>query len=219
MPTSTITGNILDHYRSRNQIPDGPLPADDIASLHKDENDREKIMDSQVDTFFILGAGALYNHQPSRHAAIQCRDQIADEVSSHVGHIIWIDDARSIRMKDERLERAILDSIKHASAAGYIAARVWGCEEGPKPYEGWEGIGLEGEPLVFDDDEDAVRYFAESVKSGWIKLAGAWIGLAHQDENLNRAINVLRDEFGCEKLEVGYSAFVDLDREYMLMSN
>lgn len=174
-------------------------------------------MENAEKTYFLIGAGRLFNTPLRRRVAIETRQFILEELDNHRGHLIVVDDSYSEGCH-EYFDDGVNEALIRIHSEGCVARRVWGCPDRNQPFDGWLPYGPADERLMYRDDLDAVRQFGTLAANGEVTLAGGWLGLARQDANLNRAHQILKSEFGCEQFRIGDSAFVDLMREYVLVS-
>ncbi len=163
-------------------------------------------------SYLVLGAGYLFGLEHRNREAREARDLILHEIQRHEGPLIWIDNEYSERIPEEN-EHDLRVQMERLIAEGNEVHRVWGCEHRSPPFESWSGYSASDTARVFPDDTAAVRYFGCVLAGHTITLAGAWLGLMDKDQPLNRALTLLRHEFGSSDFVIGDSAFVDLEHE------
>lgn len=174
-------------------------------------------MDNIENTYFLIGAGRLFNTPVRSRVAIETRQLILEELNEHHGNLLVVDDDFSEGIH-EYFDDGVNEELLRVHGEGHVARRIWGCPDRQSPFSGWTSYGPKDEKLVFKEDEEAVRQFGNLAAKGEVTLAGGWLGLAQREENINRAHEILKSEFSCDQFRIGDSAFVNLRREYTLIS-
>jgi hypothetical protein len=108
------------------------------------------------------------------HGSMQDLDAAVAEMECHDGPIVVIDGYLSD--KTAPLDGRIKNALIRAEQAGYLAARLWGCDSGEPPFDQWKGFvstGLEIEE-VHSDQEVAAAKLAPALEDRDLILSGAW---------------------------------------------
>jgi len=135
-----------------------------------------------------------------RFEADAARDAVLEEVISHEGGLIVIDGSFSDELQGNP-GHLISGALAAAKARGEIALRLWGCDGGEAPYQGWEGLGELACGLVHDGQcEAASALVAQGILDGArpIVATGAWASDDGTDGCVTSVADRLRDLLGPE---------------------
>lgn len=121
------------------------------------------------------------------------REDVLYEVHAHQGGIVVIDGMLSdeIPGKDNLI---ITEAIARAAGHGLPALRLWGCDAGEAPFEGWVGIGAG--PLTFTSQQEAAAAIADQLGAQPILVTGAWASHEKSEGCVNSVADTLREALG-----------------------
>ena len=135
-------------------------------------------------TLVVVHPGSLFgsaDFSVGKRAAWECRSRIMEEIARHQGNLIVIDGFLSDEISDEfedviytGLSNAITCANRTGKLGTFTALRVWGCDGGERPFEGWHGFGSCTQPMVFSGQEEAAEYISSYLTSNEIVVTGAW---------------------------------------------
>jgi len=96
------------------------------------------------------------------------------ELETHDGPIIIIDG--SISDKSAHLDMRISKALNQAEKNGHLALRLWGCDSGEPPFEGWPGRKPSNSDvkMIHSDQEEVAKYLAPEISGHPVILSGAW---------------------------------------------
>jgi len=119
--------------------------------------------------YILVHPGSLAAHGGS-HAL---NDAIR-ELERHDGPLVVIDGFLSD--KTEPFDARLRAAFEAAEARGEFAIRMWGCDGGEQPFEGWQGYATPGVAidLVHSDQQEAAQFLAPILRSRDAILSGAW---------------------------------------------
>lgn len=119
--------------------------------------------------YILVHPGSL-----AAHGGGPALDEAIRELEHHDGPLIVIDGFLSDKTApyDDRLRTA----FEATEAKGEFAIRMWGCDAGERPFNGWQGYASPGVAidLVHSDQQQAAQFLAPILRSRDAILSGAW---------------------------------------------
>lgn len=156
---------------------------------------------SQHPTLVLVHPGSLCGSAESqlgKYEARSLQEGLKYRLDEHEGAIVVIDGFLSDEIHSN-LRASITDALDRAEAAGHLALRVWGCDAGEPPFEGWEDLYAFGdvpEGSVFDGQEEAAKALAARIwaSNHAIECTGAWARSDMTSGCVTSVMQVLDDE-------------------------
>ncbi|WP_143096208.1 hypothetical protein [Tranquillimonas alkanivorans] len=150
-----------------------------------------KLHNDRVSALVLVSPGSLFGSAEfslGRGAARDSQALIGYEVESHEGHLIVIDGFLSDEISDD-FEEKIERGLVQAQRAGLVASRIWACDSGAEPFDGWKGLSHGGAPVEFPDQMIAAQCVGSWLGSSGARVTGAWA--THDDTG--GCVNLVRD--------------------------
>lgn len=136
----------------------------------------------------------------------ECRSSIYAEVERHEGAFVVIDGDLSDNLEDLGYDAKIAAALTRAADAGYLALRVFGCDDALEPFEGWEGhrpAGYGGS-IAFRSQQEAAAAFAHLLPEQDIILTGAWVDEENNEGCVVSVGDAIREVLG-DKVRIAIS--------------
>jgi hypothetical protein len=147
-------------------------------------------------TLIVVHPGSMYGSARAcygRSEAEGFRANVLMEIGNHDGHLFVIDGAFSDEIYSDD-DEIIVQALRSAKENDHQAKRLWGCDAGEEPFEGWNSFG-DGR-LVFKSQEEAVSSIALSVQRSMITVTGAWATEDLSSGCVSSVVNELNFLFG-----------------------
>lgn len=137
-----------------------------------------------------------------RPEADEARSRVMERVRLHEGPLIVIDGAMSDELNAGET-MIIENALDEAAAWGHPAMRLWGCDAGEAPFQGWTGRALYENRTFYPGQSEAAGVAAKYLEGCQVSVTGAWAAPDGAPEGcVNEVVYVMRDALG-EKSEVG----------------
>lgn len=177
-----------------------------IASrLHLSSEDRMRILGTRVNPaadaplLVVVHPGSMYGSARAQIGYAEASTHqlaVLETMEAHTGPMIVIDGFLSDEIPIEHNERMQL-ALARSMHEGYIAARIWGCDAGEKPFEAWKGFSPVSTDPIHDSQEQAIRSMIPHIGDRPVLVTGAWASFGN-DGCVNSVVDELRRWMGPE---------------------